>query len=646
MFDSTGDPRVDLSVQLVRSQSEDVISRGIEAILALKSEEAEEDAFVMAFHTRNVRGGKGERDVSKHMFTSLHKEKPELFVDLLDLFPHFGSWKDLFQLANQENVSPILRQRVLSIAATQLRKDRDSQSQSVQVVAAAAAAVPGEEKDAQHQPGPAVPSLSLCAKWAPRQGKSLPCVLNQLAKLLFPTVVHLSSRLKDYRKLVAGLNRSLNTVEVKMCAGTFDTIDPKAVPGRAGKRYAKAFLNLPVNTVAGAGGMHAQQLRHPEDAERMACRARFQEHYAKAARGEAKVNGADTVFPHELVSSAMNDPRMDEDRRNHVRGVWKSIVEKAVKGGGLGRSLAMCDFSGSMEYPETNGASPYLVSLALGLLMSECTTEEFKDVILTFDSTPALHHFPADSDIFTRIDTIIDSRVGQGTSTDFQAAMDLVLKRLTERRVRPGQEPENLIVLTDMNWDEACPQNRISSSSGNSYQQVVKTDAWQTHVEMIRAAFKRAGEELWGEGQGWTMPTIVIWNLAATSSDFHATADTEGVGFLSGWSPALFSVLQDKGLKEAKKTKGHTTPYEMLRLELDNEQYSVVRERIRSFRKGAAAVAAATAAAATDASAAAAGGAGGAGGGAGAAAAVVVANTAGAAASAAVVVGQGEEKKE
>lgn len=556
VLDSTGDPRVDLNVQLVRSQTEEVIANGMEKILALKTDEAEEDAFVMAFHTRNVRGGKGERDVSKHMFSFLHKECPALMADLLDLVPHYGSWKDLFQLADEKHVNPSIRARVISLAATQLKKD-----------------LAVEEGPGQ--------TLSLCAKWAPRPGKSLPCVLNQLAKTLFPSVTPLSSRLKQYRKLVAGLNRRLNTVEVKMCEKAFDKIDPKAVPGRAGKKYVKAFLNLKADTMSATG----EALRHPDDKERMECRAHFQEHYAKAAKGEAKVHGAETVFPHELVKKVMTSPEMGEDEKNHIRGVWKGMVEKAAKGGGLGRSLAMCDFSGSMQSSGENGASPYLVSLALGMLISEVTTEEFKDVIMTFDSNPILHKFPPGSDMFTKMSTIASSGVGQGLSTDFQAAMDLILTRLKERRCRPGQEPDNLIVLTDMNWDAACSQNQQNRFTGNHYQNVVKaSDGWETHVDMIRDAFKRAGEELWGVGQGWTMPTIVIWNLAASSRDFHAAADTEGVGFLSGWSPALFNVLQDKGMDEAKGVSG-PTPYEMLRIELDNEQYALVRERVRSFRK-------------------------------------------------------------
>jgi hypothetical protein len=251
------------------------------------------------------------------------------------------------------------------------------------------------------------------------------------------------------------------------------------------------------------------------------------------------------------------------------------MVENAKEGGGLGRSLAMCDFSGSMCSSSTNGDTPYWVSMAIGLLISEVTTEEFKNTFLTFDSTPQMYTLP-EGDILTKLKSLDASHISQGTSTDFQKAMDLVLAQCKAKRVKPGQEPENLIVLTDMAWDQACGSSEQSHYTGNSYRNVVKTAAWQTHVEMIREAFKRAGEDMWGEGQGLKMPTIVIWNIAATCQDFHATATTPGVVMLSGWSPSLFKVLQTKGVVEM-------TPEEALRIQLQDERYDLVRQKVRAY---------------------------------------------------------------
>jgi hypothetical protein len=224
----------------------------------------------------------------------------------------------------------------------------------------------------------------------------------------------------------------------------------------------------------------------------------------------------------------------------------------------------------------SNGDTPYWVSMALGLLISEVTTEEFKNTFLTFDSSPQMYTLPETADLLEKLKSFDPQSMSQGTSTDFQKAMDLVLTQCKAKRVRPGQEPENLIVLTDMAWDQACGSSEQSYYTGNSYRNVVKTAAWQTHVEMIREAFKRAGEDMWGEGQGLKMPTIVIWNIAATCQDFHATANTPGVVMLSGWSPSLFKVLQTKGVVEM-------TPADALRIQLEDKRYDLVRERCREF---------------------------------------------------------------
>jgi hypothetical protein len=91
---------------------------------------------------------------------------------------------------------------------------------------------------------------------------------------------------------------------------------------------------------------------------------------------------------------------------------------------------------------------------------------------------------------------------------------------------------------------------------------------------MIREAWKRAGEDMWN--QPFVPPRIVIWNLRAEYKDFHATADEEGVIMLSGWSPALFKVIQETRVEVL-------TPMQGLRLQLDDPMYEIVRERLRSL---------------------------------------------------------------
>jgi hypothetical protein len=551
VYTSTGDPRLDLNVKCVRGADSLDLCKSMKAVLDLKTPQALEDAFVLAFHSRNIRGGKGEKDLFYYLYFSLYKIQEQLALELLDLIPHYGCWRDLIvmaELAGKESSETFKSALVSFYANTLLKESKLSKPET------------------------------LAAKWAPREGSKYGKIAKKLANVLFPLqlVDTYSSQMRHYRQLVAEMNAKLNTVEIKMCGDQWGTIEPAKVPGRAGKLYNRAFLNLPSSYHAKGTSPSRAKFRHPDNQMRNECRKHFEEHYAKAAKGEAKVHGADTLFPHEVVKKAFEGKRLQPAELDHLNAVWLQMVAKAKACGGLGRTLFMSDFSGSMESSSV-GDIPYWVSMALGILGSQVCSEEFQDRLMTFDSTPTWHVFPKGANLVERVATLINSRMGRGLSTDFQKAMDLVLTTLKENRTKPGQEPENLVVLTDMGWDEACSSSETSSYTGNHYRYVVKTAPWQTHLEMIQEAFKRAGEDMWGPGQGFQPPRIVIWNLAASpQTDYHAKADVPGVALLSGWSPSQFEILQKEGPRQL-------TAYEILRMELDHPRYEPIRERIRAF---------------------------------------------------------------
>jgi hypothetical protein len=546
VYTTTGDPLLDLNVRLVRGAEPTDLAERVRVLL---NSGYEADTSVLMFHTRNVRGGRGERSLFHNMFGTIAAEEPTLAAALLDLVPEYGSWMDVVRLAHG---LPGARKLLVD----QLIKD---------------------ERTPEGQ------SISLAARWAPREGSAWSDVAKAVAAELFPDIHPHSARMKAYRQVIAGLNRRLKTVETLMSAGQWDAIEPSAVPGRAGKLYSRAFLNLVGTKKAEEVLTRAQQnqLRYPNDPVRMACRARFQEHYAAAAKGAAKVHGADTLFPHEIVKKALEGAdALAEEEKHHLSGVWRSMVEKVVAGGGLRRSIMMSDFSGSMRSSDTNGDTPYWVSMALGILGAQAGSGGFARKLMTFDSNPTWHEFPEGADLFGCLQTLRDAgSIGQGLSTDFQKAMDLVLGTLKAQRVRPGEEPENLIVLTDMGWDAACGSDETSYYTGNTYRHNVKTATWQTHVEMIRESFHRAGEDMWGEGNGWIPPRIVVWNLAANPQDVPATGDTPGVALLSGWSPTQFEILQREGPRQM-------TASELLLAELEHPRYDRVRERVVAWRSG------------------------------------------------------------
>ena len=535
VYATTGSPLLDLSVMLNRGLDREVIRSAVTRIVASGDATAVEDLFVLAFQTRDIRGGKGERDLFKHFYSALNDELSSVTRSTVDLVPEYGCWRDLFALADAQ-----LMEEVLKVTRVQLVADE---------AALQAATAAGTQ-----------PKLSLLAKWLPKEHSNKDSVKAQSKTFARALCPESKTPDADYRKRVAKLNTALKTVEIAMCDKRFKDIDPKSVPGRALQKYRAAFLNQAVK------GEHGRKTPLTLE-DRIACEQRFREHFAAAAAGKATVKGANTVFPHELVSRVLRGEGSSLDEHNAIQAQWNSIRDGVKATGGLNRCLAMCDFSGSMS------GTPMDVSMALGCLISECNKGgAFEDYILTFDSTPTLHKF-ASAGIVERVNEV--RHLAQGLSTDFQAAYNLVLKHLVDNAVPVGQEPKDLIVLTDMGWDQACGFGQhMSSYPGRSNHSAVKTKPQETHIAIARRAFLKAGELLFGEGNGWQAPRIVIWNLRAEYADFHATAQEEGVVQVAGWSPSLLRVLATRGVDAL-------TPDAMLRAQLEDPRYDAVRQRVK-----------------------------------------------------------------
>ena len=532
VYESTGDPRVDLSVMLVRGLTAEKVAAGMEAVLAMPTMAALEDLCVLLFQTRNIRGGKGERALAYDMLVALDKKQHGLSLALLPLFSKYGCWRDLFKLAENKAFT----EAVMDLVVKQFALDN------------AAVVTEGGK-------------VSLLAKWAPREKSHGAPLAKLLAKRLSADSLVVSEKLKAYRKMVSALNKHIDTVEIKMCDRHFADIEPGHVPGRALQKYRRAFLNEASTWQDGKRVQRPGGEDRSSEYDRVEAGRHFSEHFAAGAKGDVIIKGADTVYPHEVVQAVYQSHDISESERNLRLGQWLAFVAKAKEGGALKNCLAMCDFSGSMD------GLPKMVSLALGLLIAEVSGT---NKILTFDSEPKWHTFEPDHNLYQKVASIGD--IGQGLSTDFQKAMDLVLTDIKERRCRPEDVPKDLIVFTDMGWDQACSSSEKSPYTGNQYRNNVKTAPWQTHIQMIRENFRRAGEDMWGTP--FQPPRIVIWNLRAEYSDFHARADEEGVVMLSGWSPALFKVLQEKGIEVL-------TPYAALRLQLDDPMYQPVRDLVR-----------------------------------------------------------------
>jgi len=184
----------------------------VEAMSPFMNDTALEELVVIAFHLRNVRGGKGQRQLFRDMMGVFYDFSPMLVTLLLPLMPEYGYWKDVFHLSM---TLPHLLRPTMELCARQLEEDERRVGLGLQP--------------------------SLMAKYIPKQKKKYKTFANSFAKHLYPEINCHSLRMANTRKRISALNQG--TVEVKMCANNWSSIEPSTVPAMAMKKYKAAFLN-------------------------------------------------------------------------------------------------------------------------------------------------------------------------------------------------------------------------------------------------------------------------------------------------------------------------------------------------------------------------------------------------------------------
>lgn len=144
-------------------------------------------AMKIAFWSRDVRGGAGERQIFRDILVHLEKLHPETLESILPFVAEFGRWDDLLVFKTEK-----FKHMAYTLIGDALRERN-----------------------------------GLAAKWMPRQGP----VAVEIRNFFGMTP-------KQYRKSLVALT---NVVEQKMCAKDWDSIEFGKLPSLASARYNKAF---------------------------------------------------------------------------------------------------------------------------------------------------------------------------------------------------------------------------------------------------------------------------------------------------------------------------------------------------------------------------------------------------------------------
>lgn len=312
----------------------------------------------------------------------------------------------------------------------------------------------------------------LAAKWMPRKG----AISEKLRK--FTTMSP-----KQYRKTLVNLT---NVVETKMCAKEWDSIEFGKLPSVASARYQKAF------------GKNAYES--------------YSAYIASFVKGEAKIN-AGAVYPYDITKS------LNYGNSSVANEQWKALPNYLE--GAKDMILPVVDVSGSMSSPAGGSKTVTCmnVAISLGLYISERNVGPFKDAFITFSSKPQLQVLSGTlNDRYTQM-----SNSDWGMSTDLEATFKLILNQATKHNLPQDKMPTKILILSDMEFNEATGKGYGRESHWNP-----------TAQNMITKMYTDVG---------YKVPQIVYWNIQSRNGGVPVAFDTQGTALVSGFSPAIMTSL-------------------------------------------------------------------------------------------------------
>lgn len=426
----------------------------IHSLLDLCWKESPQDTLKLIFYKRDCRGGAGERKVFLDSYEWLFSKHPCTAKLNFPHIPEYGYWKEIFWFWPQNAVNGA------ELVASKLREDKKNL----------------EEKK----------SISLLAKWLPTTDKEVNAVPSRKILFAIARKLNLVNNGKWHERLrktyIAPLRRELALVETNLCGNNVSEIDYSKVPSIAFNRYKKLFAK--------------------KDGDR------FSKWMEDVKEGKQKINTS-VLFPHDIVSKYIDGSCFSKestvDEATELQ--WQDIVKRTSELGVFNKCIAISDVSGSMA------GLPMQVSVALGMLIAECNTNEFfSKKLITFSEEPRFLSLTEET-LRDRVEYVFEN---VGYNTNFQRVFGILLDYCVENQVPRGDMPEKLFVFSDMQFDDADGQYN------------------KTTFEVIQNMYSKAG---------YTMPEMIFWNLRDACRGVPVKKDERNTMMVSGFSEKILSQI-------------------------------------------------------------------------------------------------------
>lgn len=464
-YASTGSAMVDFNARATEFRNADaevIIDAAIKAYA-----ENPVDFVKLMFQTGDIRGGKGERHTFNTCMDWLVEGHPLIAAEVLALIPEYTRWDYLVRQVISLNKE--ISTYATEIVINQFRADM----QAVNSV-----------KD-----GEAV-NISLLAKWMP----SLQTKKSEDKKVVRHLLKKLNMQEREYRKSLSLLRKHLNIIEKSLSAKDYEAIDMEKLSSKQQLRYSACFKRV------------MEQKRH--------------EYIQAVLRGEKKMN-ASVLNPievlHEYAKGCYGKVSYNED----LEALWSLIPNKTS---GNCNTLVVRDGSGSMMSAIGQGSSATMLEAAtsMAIYCAEHITGAFKNTFITFSSRPEVVNLSECNTLADKINLLY--RYNDCSNTDIEATFDLVLNTAIEGGLAQEELPAYLMILSDMEFDEARGFSRYYCMKSATYEEENSRDTLFTTIR-----------KKWNEA-GYEMPTLVFWQLNGARTIYPEIDAKNGIIFLSGFS--------------------------------------------------------------------------------------------------------------
>lgn len=448
-------------------------------------------AMKWLFFARDVRGGLGERRLFRTAIKAVADIDHTMVRKLVRLIPEYGRFDDLWVLLDDREICPEIVDFVDSILNSDMTNCELGNP------------------------------CSLLAKWMPSSNASSQRT-RHYAKVL-RSGLGMSER--GYRKMLSKLRRYLDVVEVKMSAKRWGDIRYEAVPSKANVIYNNAFL------------------RNDEQRRR--------EFLAKLEKGEAKINSA-VLFPHDIVHMYSSGGCYWSVKKYDaaIEAMWKGLPDMVH---GCGNTIVVADGSGSMNI-RVGGSSVSAIEVAnaLAIYFAEHSSGEFKNRYITFSERPQFVSFDKAANLREKL--MIAHQHNECANTNIEAVFDLILNTAVKNGMKQEDLPENVLIISDMEFD-ACT---VSNSPSSYWHKGVNATLFGWIAERYAA-------------RGYKMPRLVFWNVNSRTGTIPVKENDMGVALVSGFSVNICKMVMS----------GKTDPFECLLETLNSERYQPIEDALK-----------------------------------------------------------------